>query len=233
MDELGVNLAGVEVILNMSRHIEDLQGRLDALQSEAEAEITELRRRIKELEGGQRITESSRSSAESDGRVRGAKTPQFDGRESDNGRKGIAVPGRVQRRTTRAELVPGYQPSPPIQRRRQALVSRAHQELAPRSGSYHRKIGKYLDFEYDWQSRGLAVFASGKELWKVIPLPIAVRTQAVWANRPYVRVLSDVLDRFGAYAVALFDQRSLRLFAVAGGKIQAATESFAGGTQTT
>ncbi len=54
MDELGVNLAGVEVILNMSRHIEDLQGRLDALQREAEAEITELRRRIKELEGGQR-----------------------------------------------------------------------------------------------------------------------------------------------------------------------------------
>lgn len=54
MDELGVNLAGVEVILNMSRHIEDLQGRLDALQREAEAEIAELRRRIKELEGGQR-----------------------------------------------------------------------------------------------------------------------------------------------------------------------------------
>lgn len=54
MDELGVNLAGVEVILNMSRHIEDLQGRLDAMQREAEAEISELRRRLKELEGDQR-----------------------------------------------------------------------------------------------------------------------------------------------------------------------------------
>ncbi len=53
MDELGVNLAGVEVILNMSRHIEDLQGRLDAMQREAEAEINELRRRLKELEGDQ------------------------------------------------------------------------------------------------------------------------------------------------------------------------------------
>lgn len=54
MDELGVNLAGVEVILNMSRHIEELQRRLDDLQREAEAELTELRRQVKELEGGQR-----------------------------------------------------------------------------------------------------------------------------------------------------------------------------------
>jgi len=107
------------------------------------------------------------------------------------------------------------------------LLFREHTKNLPREAApIIGEISKYLDFEYDWQSRGLAIFASGKELWKVIPLPIAVRTQAVWANRPYVRVLSDVLDRFGAYAVALFDQRSLRLFAVAGGKIQAATESF-------
>lgn len=95
-------------------------------------------------------------------------------------------------------------------------------EAAPVIGT----ISKYLDLEYDWQYRGLAIFASGQELWKVIPLPIAVHTQAVWANRAYVRVLSDILDRFGAYGVALFDQRSLRLFSVAGGKIQAMTESF-------
>lgn len=49
-DHLGVNLAGVEVILNMSRHIEELQQELIALQQQAEAEMEALRQRIRELE---------------------------------------------------------------------------------------------------------------------------------------------------------------------------------------
>jgi len=52
-DHLGVNLAGVEVILNMSERIEDLQGQLAALQRRSELEISALRQRIRELEGGQ------------------------------------------------------------------------------------------------------------------------------------------------------------------------------------
>jgi MerR family transcriptional regulator/heat shock protein HspR len=49
-EDLGVNLAGVEVVLNMSRHIEELQSELMALQQQADAEIAALRRRIQELE---------------------------------------------------------------------------------------------------------------------------------------------------------------------------------------
>jgi len=51
-EDLGVNLAGVEVVLNMSRHIEELQQKLDTLQRQAELEINALRARIRELEGG-------------------------------------------------------------------------------------------------------------------------------------------------------------------------------------
>jgi peptide chain release factor subunit 1 len=87
-------------------------------------------------------------------------------------------------------------------------------------------IEKYLDFEYDWQARGLAIFASGQELWEAFPLPIPVRTQAFFTEKPYVRVLSDVLDRFGKYGVALIDRESVRLFSVAWGRIQSETESF-------
>lgn len=87
-------------------------------------------------------------------------------------------------------------------------------------------VEKFLDFEYDWQARGLAIFASGKELWKTIPLPIPVRTQAFLADKPYVRVLTDVMDRFAKYGVALIDSESLRLFLVAWGKIEAVTEAF-------
>jgi len=49
-EHLGVNLAGVEVILNMSRHIEELQWELTALQGQAEAELAALRQRVQELE---------------------------------------------------------------------------------------------------------------------------------------------------------------------------------------
>jgi len=50
-DDLGVNLAGVEVILNMSEHIERLQQQLAILQQQSEAEINALRHRLQELEG--------------------------------------------------------------------------------------------------------------------------------------------------------------------------------------
>ena len=48
--DLGVNLAGVEVILNMSERIEELQRYLATLQSRSEAEVIALRQRIQELE---------------------------------------------------------------------------------------------------------------------------------------------------------------------------------------
>ena len=50
-DHLGVNLAGVEVILNMSERIEELQNQLARLQQRSESEIGALRQRIQELEG--------------------------------------------------------------------------------------------------------------------------------------------------------------------------------------
>ena len=49
IDDLGVNLAGVEVILNMSERIEALQQELDYTREQAEAEIGRLRRRLQEM----------------------------------------------------------------------------------------------------------------------------------------------------------------------------------------
>jgi len=87
-------------------------------------------------------------------------------------------------------------------------------------------IEKFLNFEYDWQSRGLAIFVSGNDLWKAIPLPIAVTTQAYLTEKPYLRILADIMDHFARYGVALVDKESVRLFSVAWGKIQSETEAF-------
>jgi MerR family transcriptional regulator/heat shock protein HspR len=44
VNDLGINLAGVEVILNMSERMEYLQKEMDRMQAEFEAEIKRLRR---------------------------------------------------------------------------------------------------------------------------------------------------------------------------------------------
>jgi MerR family transcriptional regulator, heat shock protein HspR len=49
-EDLGVNLAGVEVILNMTNRIRELQRELDQVRRESQVEIRALRQRIAELE---------------------------------------------------------------------------------------------------------------------------------------------------------------------------------------
>ncbi len=49
-EDLGVNLAGVEVILNMTNRIRELQREVDQIRRESEAEIHALRQVIAELE---------------------------------------------------------------------------------------------------------------------------------------------------------------------------------------
>lgn len=50
IDELGVNLAGVEVILNMSERINELEQRMVQMQQEYEAEIRRLRASLRDME---------------------------------------------------------------------------------------------------------------------------------------------------------------------------------------
>ena len=50
-DDLGVNLAGVEVILNMTERMEELQNELDRMREQAEAEIARLRQRLRDALG--------------------------------------------------------------------------------------------------------------------------------------------------------------------------------------
>lgn len=49
-DELGVNLAGVEVILNMTERMRAMQAEMERMQAEFEAEIERLRREFKEYQ---------------------------------------------------------------------------------------------------------------------------------------------------------------------------------------
>ena len=106
------------------------------------------------------------------------------------------------------------------------MFSGRAKDLGEAAATEVKAVQEFLDFEYDWQPRGVALFASGDTLWKVIPLPVPVATQAYYADRPHVRVLTDVLDRFGRYGAVLIDRECVRLFSVAWGKIESQTETF-------
>jgi MerR family transcriptional regulator/heat shock protein HspR len=49
VDDLGVNLAGVEVIFNMRQKMEEMQEEIDRISSEAEEEIAHLRALLEDL----------------------------------------------------------------------------------------------------------------------------------------------------------------------------------------
>jgi peptide chain release factor subunit 1 len=87
-------------------------------------------------------------------------------------------------------------------------------------------ISHFLDYEYAWHSRGVAVFTSAGKVWKTLTLPVTVPTQAYYAEHPYVRPLVDFHDRYGNYNVALIDRESVRLFSVSAREISSETEAF-------
>lgn len=49
VDDLGVNLAGVEVIFNMRQRMEEMQEEMDRISAEAEEEIAQLRALLEDL----------------------------------------------------------------------------------------------------------------------------------------------------------------------------------------
>lgn len=97
--------------------------------------------------------------------------------------------------------------------------------LAP-SESDVDAVNQYLDYEYAWHSRGVAIFVTAGRVWKKIILPVAVPTQAYYAEHPYIRPLVDFHDRYGNYNVAMMDRESVRLFSVSGREISSETEAF-------
>jgi hypothetical protein len=74
-------------------------------------------------------------------------------------------------------------------------------------------IKKYVDLEYDWSGRGLAVFSrQAEDIWHTFPLAVPVRSGATVARRPYISPLVEVNGLYGRYVVALVDRQGGRFF---------------------
>lgn len=83
------------------------------------------------------------------------------------------------------------------------------------------RIENYLDREYDWQPRALALFSAADDsLWRTFALPVAVQTEAHAGAVPYLKPMAQLLEDYSRYAIALVDREQVRLFLVQLGGIE-------------
>ncbi len=77
---------------------------------------------------------------------------------------------------------------------------------------------KFLAREYDWASKGLALFSAGK-FWRVLQLPVRPTNFATVADKPYIRPLTDwaLGERIG---IAVVDRANARYFVSQEGEIE-------------
>ncbi|MBI4927950.1 MAG: hypothetical protein HY835_09300 [Anaerolineae bacterium] len=74
-------------------------------------------------------------------------------------------------------------------------------------------INRYLDHEYNWSGRGVAIFSCAPEgFFRAFPTGVPVRSAVHISDRPSVKILTELLDNYGGYGVALVDKQGARLF---------------------
>jgi peptide chain release factor subunit 1 len=74
-------------------------------------------------------------------------------------------------------------------------------------------IQRYLDHEYNWSGRGVAIFSSAAQgFMRAYSLALPVRNLVHVGDRPSVKILADLMDNYGGYGVVLVDKQGARVF---------------------
>ncbi|HUV27178.1 MAG TPA: hypothetical protein VMW34_07405 [Anaerolineales bacterium] len=76
-----------------------------------------------------------------------------------------------------------------------------------------QKIEQYIDFEFDWSGRGVALFScTGEDFFRAYSFAVPIRDRVRISERPYVKPLADLLDFYGGYGLALVNKIDAHLF---------------------
>ncbi len=83
------------------------------------------------------------------------------------------------------------------------------------------RVEEFLQHEFDWQAKGLAIFScQPKKFWQVVRLPMPVIESATVADKPYVRQLTEMLNSQKRIGVAVVDRESAHFFGLNLGEIE-------------
>lgn len=120
----------------------------------------------------------------------------------------------------------GYAPSSPIlsvyvdldpmNSAPDAVRARLREILRPFEGDADDDIEAVLhhfDYGRGHRGRSLAMFSHrAGHFFRAYSFDLTLRSRARWSDRPYIKPLADLFDNYGNSAVAIVDQRALRLF---------------------
>jgi hypothetical protein len=82
------------------------------------------------------------------------------------------------------------------------------------------RVERYFGFEYDWQGKSVACFSCTKAgLWQVFPLAVSMEDGVFVGDLPHIKPLTDLMDRYEPYGVALVDREGARLLDIRMGQI--------------
>lgn len=107
------------------------------------------------------------------------------------------------------------------------MRSAAAASHGPEAGNELARVEAFVRNGIDRKrTRGLAIFASGSQLWEVFELPVPVRNQLVVNSTPHIRQLESVRENGRRFAVVLADRQRARLFAFELGELVEQSERF-------
>ncbi|HEX2850923.1 MAG TPA: hypothetical protein VHN98_10235 [Acidimicrobiales bacterium] len=90
-----------------------------------------------------------------------------------------------------------------------------------------RRIDAHVKHGIDRKrTRGVAIFASGAELWEVMPLPVRVRDQLVVNDHAHVAQLEGAVENHARFGVLLADRQRARMFVFEMGDLTEKSEMF-------
>jgi peptide subunit release factor 1 (eRF1) len=87
------------------------------------------------------------------------------------------------------------------------------------------RIEHYINFEFDWSGKSVAMFSCAKEeFFRAFTFAVPVRDRVRVSERAYVKPLANLLDYYGGYGIAVVDKIDAQLFYFHLGEILAEKE---------
>jgi peptide chain release factor subunit 1 len=83
-----------------------------------------------------------------------------------------------------------------------------------------RRVERFLDFEHDWQAKGIAAFTcQTRDFWRVFSVAVPLASTAFIGEGPNIKLLASLQDEFKPNAVALVGRDRARFFVTRLGEI--------------
>jgi peptide chain release factor subunit 1 len=73
-------------------------------------------------------------------------------------------------------------------------------------------VERFIDFEYDWKGRGIALFScAAEDYWQQYSLAVPIESRAIVSDKPFITPLAGLWDTYSRFVVSMVDRQGARL----------------------